>query len=60
MVEVPTLMNTIHPARPSGVSRPCPFCDRRDAAGLKRLLRWIEATPSTRPEEIELYSEVTA
>lgn len=36
-----SLRNAIHPARPAGTTRRCPFCQPRDASGLLRILPWL-------------------
>jgi hypothetical protein len=39
--EFPGLQNRIHPARPTGIDRPCPFCKPRDREALARLMPWM-------------------
>jgi hypothetical protein len=34
----PTALNQVHPARPAGFERPCPFCLPGDALALRRAL----------------------
>jgi len=45
--QYPSLRNAIHPARPAGVTRPCPFCEKRDAKSLRRMLPWLAADSAT-------------
>ncbi len=40
----PPIFNQIHPARPSGATRPCPFCANKDVAAIERTLSWRPCT----------------
>jgi hypothetical protein len=46
--EFPDLRNRIHPARPKGIDRPCPFCNPREGEALARLLPWIPVKQMTK------------
>lgn len=41
----PEVRNQIHPARPVGITRTCPFCNVGDGPALAHAIRWATADP---------------